>query len=191
MILYVIAEIENETDQQFMLQLYEAYNPIMFKIARKYVSDVYAVEDLVQESLVRLIPKISTLRELSRCKLDAYIVYTVRNTAFNFLRKKAKERQNISFEDMDTLIHELSTAERCVEFQYAESEKKAQLNRVLRKLPEKDQEVLVRKYYLQQSDQEIATAYGCKSSSIRMVLTRVRRRVFAILNEEGIVYEIS
>ena len=95
MIMYVIEEIENETDQQFVLSLYEKYKYIMFGTARKYVSDSFAVEDLVQESLLKLIPKISVLRGLQRCKIDAYIVYTVRNTAFNYLRKKANEREYI------------------------------------------------------------------------------------------------
>ena len=190
MIMYIIAEIENETDQQFMLSLYETYKPIIFGTARKYVSDSFAVEDLVQESFLKLIPKVSTLKGLQRCKLDAYVVYTVRNTSFNYLRKKANERQYVTFDDLDDLIGILRTSERYVEEAFAQSEKKVQVRRILAKLPERDQEVLIRKYYLKQNDQEISVAYGCKPGSIRMILTRIRRRVFDIMNEEGITYEI-
>ena len=106
MILYVLAEIENETDQQFMLSLYEKYKPIMFGTVRKYVSDYFVVEDLVQDSLVKLIPKIATLKELERCKLDAYIVYTVRNTAFNYFKANRKNISgSIQIDNVDYLLH--------------------------------------------------------------------------------------
>ena len=191
MILYVLAEIKNETDQQFMLSLYEKYKPIMFGTVRKYVSDYFVVEDLVQDSLVKLIPKIATLKELERCKLDAYIVYTVRNTAFNYLRKKANEKQYITFEDSEDLIYRLRTSERYTEEKLGSIERKAELHRMLSKLPERDQDALIRKYYLRQSDQEIAVVYGCKTNSVRMILTRIRRRVLNIMSEEGVAYEIS
>lgn len=191
MILYVLAEIENETDQQFMLSLYEKYKPIMFGTVRKYVSDYFVIEDLVQDSLVKLIPKIATLKELERCKLEAYIVYTVRNTAFNYLRKKANEKQYITFEDSEDLIFRLRTSERYTEEKLESIERKAELHRMLSKLPERDQDALIRKYYLRQSDQEISVVYGCKPNSVRMVLTRIRRRVLDIMTEEGVGYEKS
>ena len=191
MITFVIAQIDNETDQQFMLGIYETYKPIMFKTARKYVSNYFAVEDLVQDSLLKLIPKIPTLRQLQGSTLDTYIVYTVRNTAFNYLRKEATEKRYLTFDDVDDLVHQLRTDDRFIEESAERLELKVQVMNILRKLPERDQEVLIRKYYLSQSDQEISTNLGCKPNSVRMMLTRIRRRVFSIMNEEGITYEVT
>ena len=123
--------------------------------------------------------------------MDTYIVYTVRNTAFNYLRKEATEKRYLTFDDVDDLVHQLRTDDRFIEESAERLELKVQVMNILRKLPERDQEVLVRKYYLSQSDQEISTNLGCKPNSVRMMLTRIRRRVFSIMNEEGITYEVT
>ncbi|OUN10095.1 hypothetical protein B5G42_11275 [Flavonifractor sp. An91] len=52
-------------------------------------------------------------------------------------------------------------------------------------LPEDDQLLLEGKYILGQEDTELADMLGCKASSIRMKLTRARRRAFQLMNEEA------
>ena len=48
----------------------------------------------------------------------------------------------------------------------------------------------IRKYYLKQSDVEIAKSLKCKPSSVRMMLTRARRDAVVLLEKENFKYEI-
>ena len=63
------------------------------------------------------------------------------------------------------------------------------LERVWPKLTDLDQMLLSGKYLLGYSDQELAELAGCKKDSVRMLLTRARRRAAALLMEEGVVHE--
>ena len=191
MLMFIISEIENETDQKFMINLYENHGDLMFKISRKSIFEEDFVEDVVQESLLKLYRNISTIKQLERCKLEAYIVFTVKHTAYNHNRKMKLDKQHLTFDDDDSLISLLRTSDRCLEDDLLKKEKRLRMKAILKKLPEKDQDIIIRKYYLQQNDAEIAEAHGLKASSVRMRLTRIRRRFFDTMSEEGVIYEIT
>lgn len=99
MISFIMATTDHEDDQAFMLWLYQEFKDIMLSTAKKYISDPEDQEDVVQDSIIKLIKKISVLRGKERCILCAYVVYTVRNTAINHLQHKAVEKAH--FEDLD------------------------------------------------------------------------------------------
>ena len=66
MITFIVTEVEEITDQQFMIELYETHKERMLKIARKYVFEDDYIEDVVQESVARLCRNVETLKELER-----------------------------------------------------------------------------------------------------------------------------
>ena len=93
-----ICALENEPDdREFMLQLYMEFERLFFYTAYKYLSKTDAVEDIVQESLVKLHEKIETIRPMSRVILAAYIHSTVRNTAINFLKRAEYEKNHVDY----------------------------------------------------------------------------------------------
>lgn len=55
---------ENQSDRTFMLELYQQFSRLMFFTARKYHLEQEACEDVVQESLVKLIQKVSVLKKM-------------------------------------------------------------------------------------------------------------------------------
>lgn len=73
-------------DMDFILCLYQEFKPLMFATARKYLANIYDQEDVVQASLIKLIEKVCVLRNKERSALCSYIVYTVKNTALNYLK---------------------------------------------------------------------------------------------------------
>ena len=189
MLLITALENENSDDQEYMLNLYEQYKRIMFHTAKKFVSDFTTVEDLVQDSLVKLIPKISTMRKLSGCTLSAYIVCTVRNTAKNHLRHQTIENSRIihvEFEDYDA---ELTSEELSPEELLFISERMGEFYQILARLPDADQDLLTGKYILELGDVELAKMLNCKPGSIRMMLTRARRRALEMMKEGAFSYD--
>ena len=191
MISFIITEVEEITDQQFMIELYETQKVRMVKIVRKYVFEEDYVEDVVQESVARLCRNVATLRQLERCKLEAYIVYTVKHTAFSHNDKMKREKARLIYDEDDRLLRLLRTGERFVEDELVHMEKIAKIRSILRRLPANEQDIIIRKYYLKQGDFEIAEAHGLKADSIRMKLTRIRRKFFEMMKEEGVTYEIT
>ena len=139
---------------------------------------------------MKLIPKAAVLRQLNKPALTAYIVYTVRNTAFNYLRDQSTENNHILFELFEGFEDDYATEGRHVESSVIQHDRIAEFRAIIKKLPTKHQEVLIRKYYLKQTDEEIANNLNCKASSVRMLLTRARREAMAMLKKEGFTYEV-
>ena len=79
--------------------------------------------------------------------------------------------------------------DRCLETQLIVSQQLEHFRSILVKLPEKEQELLIRKYYLDESNHEIAEQMDCKCNSIRMMLTRARRDLLQLLGKESKINE--
>lgn len=168
-----------QDDKDFMLRLYQEFKPLMFATARKYVSNISDCEDIVQDCIVKLIEKIDTLREKDRCSLCSYIVFTVRNTAINFLKRQGII--NAHFSSLDLQYDELESKEPSLDELMALAERRAKLSDVWDQLPEEDRTLLEGKYILGYADKELAAQLNCNPSSIRMKLTRARRKALKLL----------
>lgn len=172
MIAVICAAIENPDDREFMEQLFRDFERVMFSVARKYVSNPTDQEDLVQESAIKLIEKISTIRPMNRCTLASYIVFTIRNTSIDFLRGQKTERNKISSME-DKIFSEPEAPFPPLGELLISTEQLAEL---WGELPDRDRVLLEGKYILDATDEELARQLKCKPNSIRMKLTRVRRR---------------
>ena len=174
----MIAALEEPRERDFMERLYEENRRLFFATARKYAADGHDAEEIVQDSLVRLMGKVALLQEMKRCTLASYLVSTVRNTAINHLRKQSRQQgrtipyeEEVQGEEVPLTMDELLVV----------AERRAELARAWRELSEHDRFLLEGKYFLQLSDSELGDALGCKAESIRMKLTRARRNVVKIL----------
>lgn len=179
MLAFISSIPADPSDQEFILQIYQEYVRLMYSTAYKYISNKADCDDLVQESVLKMVEKVSYIRTLSCCTLPAYIVSIVRNTAINHLKRQAvaqkhliklASQQPIECLDLDELTHLLH----CKEL----------LAAVLDLLPPDDRLLLEGKEILGFTDQELARQLRCKPSSIRMKLTRARRRALQLLIEK-------
>lgn len=186
MISFIASMPLETTDKEFIIDLYEEFKNLMFYTAQKYISTPNVAEDLVQDSIVKLIEKIDVLRPMSKQTLAGYIVVTIRNTSINYLKKQASDNtycvdgQDPIFENTDNHIFSLDEL-------LLLRERNAQLEKIWPKLSTNDRFLLEGKYILGYNDSELAAPLGCKSASIRMKLTRARRNALILLmeNEEA------
>ena len=96
----MIAALEEPRERDYMEPLYEENRRLFFATARKYAADGHDAEEIVQDSLVRLMGKVDILQEMKRCTLASYLVSTVRNTAINHLRKQSRQQgRTIPYEE--------------------------------------------------------------------------------------------
>lgn len=183
MITYIAASACSPSDKEFMVQLVKDYNRMMFSVAKQYEADQGTREDIIQDSLEKLIQKVSVLRQMESCILAGYIATTVRHTAINQLRKdsKRKERQCEWNEQREI---EYSSDSRTLEDLLVLSERKSKLWQIWPRLSEEERFLLEGKYILGYDNSELALQFGCKPDSIRMKLTRARRKAFDLMCEE-------
>ena len=182
MVAMVYSMEDQPSDREFMDQMYMEFERLMFFTARQYTSKAEIAEDIVQESLVRLYEKVRTMKPMKHVVLAAYIRATVRNTAINVLRKMNRERDYAADAETDAFAH--ADQEWVLNTMMDLSGYRVLLSKIWPRLPEDDRVLLEGKYILGYSDQELAEEIGCQANSIRVKLTRARRRALAIIQEQ-------
>lgn len=177
---------DNElSDKEFMVHLYTKYENLLFYTAQKYISERGSVEDVVQESLVKLHEKIRTIKPMPEIVLASYIRSTVRNTAINILKSAGyEEDRQISTENIIDVMDEYALS---LDTLMQISRYRELLSKIWPELSKEEQFLLEGKYILGYSDRELSTELCCQPSSVRMKLTRARRHALSILaSREGV-----
>ena len=173
------------TSQEFITQIYKKYDRLMLFTAKKYLMDLQECEDAIQESLLKLMSRIELLRTLEEPVLTSYVVTTVRNTAINILRRQKRDAQNItSFtESVEESIIEPDSIIDII----MDREAKRSLREAIDELEPNERLLLEGKYFLGYDDRQLSELLSCAPGSIRMKLTRVRRKVLYSMQEKGAV----
>lgn len=178
----IIQEEFSSDEQSFIVQLYCNYSRLMYFIAREYTdANSQEREDIVQESLLKLIQKVKLLKTLDDARLANYIAATVRNTAINIsLRQKRQLQSTISLSELSegSLQDCVSTIDIAIA-----RENLAELLCAINQLKPEERVLLEGKYYLGYDDQELAKTFATTRASIRMRLTRVRRKLLHLMKE--------
>lgn len=176
----IFSIIKNEDDRTFMEQLYIDYHKLMYAQVRKLTKDSYDVEEIVQESLLHLIEKVSLLQSLPRDRLVNYIIATARYTGYAYFRKR-RRYDLISFDDVEYMQTDCQISKNGLDEIVIQKIEMEQLYGVWAKLKERDQVLLNMKYILDYTNKEIAEVFHVKPESIRMMLTRAKRSLSAEL----------
>lgn len=178
MIAWICSAVSDPDDQEFLIELYEEFHDLMFSVARRYNNNWMSCEDIVQESMLRIMDKLDVLRRKKRCVQAGYIAMVVRNIAINTLKHedvvKAHAAEIAEQEPTAPTMDEILIARENVDV----------LLRVLQQLPETERLLLEGKYMLGYSDTYLAKQIGCQPKSVRMKLTRARRRALQAMLQE-------
>ena len=169
MITWICSAVSDPDDQEFLIELYEEFQELMFSVARRYNNNWMSCEDIVQESILRIIDKLDVLRRKQRSVQAAYIAMVVRNIAINMLKHedviKARAAEVAEHEPTALTLDEILIARENAEA----------LVQALQRLSTAEQLLLEGKYMLEYSDTYLAKQIGCQPKSVRMKLTRARR----------------
>ena len=177
---------QEEADYRRRLsEIWERYMPIMKQTARRVLIDPDYVDDVLQDCAERFIAGKPRL-PVSSCGGDgdivAFLVYVVKKRALDCnrrLARQAKHRLPLDVEDLESDVGTLSLDERIQSLEQA-----ADFARSFERLSETDQTLLIGRYVMGQTDEELARYVGCKPNSVRMKLTRARERVKKLMRED-------
>lgn len=178
---------ETGSATQFVADLFLKYRRLMFSTAKQFTSNLSEQEDIVQDVLLKLLQKEEVLRDLSEPVLVCYAVKSIQNTAMNYLKKQSNEQNKTSA--WANLEQDISPSETPIEDLLIGKDGKKEFYDIFQSLPEPYQSLLYDKYLLELNDTQIAEKFDCKASSVRMMLTRARRKFLELYKSGGARHE--
>ena len=173
----------SEADNSAIItEFYLNHKMLLFAEAWKYLTLQEDVEDIVYEALARIMGHMETFRRLLPREQLQYAKAIVRNLSYIHLKRNSRFTM-LPFEDVDTYltVEESQLPESIV----SKGIQLDQLRKIWAAIPVDDRLLLEQKYILKWSDQELASILGIQPQSVRMRLTRTKRRVMELLKEQG------
>ena len=171
--------LNNDADRALLSDLFASNYHRMKRLASGILHEPNAAEDTVQDTFVRCIKRIETLRELPEKARSMYLLTALRHNALN-KAKKSGLITSVPMEETEFMSTDVSVEERAID-RLTISEVRAAFS----KLPESIKDVLRYKYLLELSDGEIAKTLGVSKSSVRVYVMRARRAVLKLVKEDG------
>lgn len=177
----IFSMIRNTEDRTFMEQFYEQYHKLICSQIRKLTNDNYEIDEIMQETWVALIEKVTLLKTMPKDRLINYSISVARYIAYAYFRKK-KRLELIPFEDCELTWYSQQVSSGGLDeivIQKFEGEK---LYYAWTHLKARDQALLNMKYILDYNNDEIAKVLNVKPQSVRMLLTRAKQNLAAGLS---------
>lgn len=176
LILPLLAAPPDDARRAFIESLWEKYRRYMFYTARGYTGDPAALEDIVSESLLRLMGRADTLKRLDEPQLVVYIRRTVRSRAVDYLRRA---RRDAGFPDgPDDIAADADW--RRVEL----AEELEALLDAVDGLPEPERRAVRLRYGERESNAGVAAKLGVAESTVRRYLKAARCALKRALYED-------
>lgn len=111
MIAVILAAVEDGDDKTYMMALYRDYYALVRSTIYKVMRCDNDIDDLAEDTFVKLIGKISLLRAFGCCKTAAYVVYTARSVAINFIKHRDVQQKHTFYGENTDLADELILSE--------------------------------------------------------------------------------
>ena len=158
----------------FLAAFYEQYRGYLYYTARKFTDSPQDQEDIIQDTMVRLLRNEENLRQLQGNQAATYLYLTVRSV---FADRQSRVREQAA----EDRVLELAQVSREADQSEDGLNAKWDAQILKQQLPQRDWKMLELKYIAGYSDQEIAAEMGCNAGSVRTLLSRVRRRAKSLL----------
>ena len=165
--------IDNETDQNRFMELYNLYYRLLLYIAFEYLHDMGKAEDATQEAFLSIAKNIKKINGTGN-KSKNLCVIILKNKCIDILRKEKTLIENIDDYDfadpnpdqLDLLLQKESVEE---------------LMGALDKISERRKMLLQLKYFHDYSQKEIAELLGISTKTVNTELFRAKKNLQHIL----------
>ena len=172
-----------ERDETALSAVSEKYGKYCGTIARNIIDDEQSVEEVVQDTLLRLWESIPPNRPK---KLRAFIGKIARNISLDAARAAiAQKRGGGEFVLILDELSDLSSGGSNVEDLAEKHEILEIINDFLGSLPIKKRKILVLRYWHCHSIQHISRKVGMSEANVSNVLKRERKKLIEYLNKRG------
>lgn len=178
-----IIELYWNRDPQAVSASDEQYGAYCFTVANGILGDAQDSEECVNDTWLRAWNAIPPTRPTV---LKVFLAKITRRLSFD--RYKARKAQKRGGGETTLVLEELAECiadESDVEGQVDMQELGGVINQFVASLPEREQELFVRRYFFSDSIGQIADRYGMNQNHVNVTLSRVRKRLRSHLSKEG------
>ena len=169
-------------DLDFVWSVWQRHRGIIYKTALAHRSEGLEPDEIVNESILILAKNADRLRQLEERPLAVYVAEVVRSAALMLARRERRYGYRWG-EGLDG--HEDASSGPGAEEAYIEREshqlRSVLLREAMDELSEEDRALLTLKYIKNTGDRQIAELLGLRPGTLRMRLTRARRRARDII----------
>lgn len=147
MLLFLMV-IENTESRDLLERIYREYHKEMYYIANKILNNSHDAADVVQTSIIKLIPYIERINDI-KCNKTKYLIVTiVKSTAIDLYRKKMNHPM-IELEETEDIPDLISESTENIIIRLSDAKILAEK---LAKLSSEYADVLTQKYYFKFED---------------------------------------
>ena len=164
-------------EAEFFRRFYEEYKGFIFYMANHFTTDRSDCEDVVQDSILRLLSNVRVLMKLNHPRKVKYIALTVKSTFLDHERKELAARKVDLDEEKLAALLERS----CLATDAEQTRTRLDVYQLKQTLSRRDWLVLEGKYILGYSQEELSELVGVSADSVRMILHRARKNARDIL----------
>lgn len=175
-----VAALVQRGDVDAFRILVERYDPKLTRYAKRFFFHGDDGKDIVQEVFIKAYVNIKSF-DVAR-RFSPWIYRIAHNEFVNNIKKRQKERDNVSIFDFDTLFPHLAAKEGADD-EFNKAEIKRMLERSLDSLNEKYKEPLVLYYFEEMDYREIADILHIPISTVGVRLQRGRAMLKKIVKE--------
>jgi RNA polymerase sigma-70 factor, ECF subfamily len=167
-------------DPRTYRELVKRYRNKMFAYLYRMVGNKDEVEDLLQNVFIKVYRNIN--RFDTERKFSSWIYRIAHNEAVNYLKKKGR-KHFVSLEDIETTKDKLDTASLAKSpiDAWISKELKKEMLEALDKLPPKYKEVLILRYFLDKSYDEMSEILGKPVNTVGTLLNRAKNKLMQII----------
>jgi RNA polymerase sigma-70 factor (sigma-E family) len=169
-----VRELAVEPDAEAVLtELYRAHALRLIRLGYVMLGDRQAAEDVVQDAFAGLYRRWGMLADHSKA------LHYLRSSVLNGCRTAIKRKRPVL--DLVDAEPAVTSAETAV----LAGEEQRQLMRAIRRLPGRQREALVLRFYLDEPDAEIARLMGIRESTVRSTTHRALAALGRLLGEQS------
>jgi len=143
------------------------------------LQDEATAQDVVQETFLRLYQRIRQFDDTQ--PFEPYLLKSVVHAALNATRRTAR---SVSFDDNLAEIEALLDGTDSPEAQVEDSQRGQQILSALSKLSPRQRAVIVQRYYLEMSEQEMSVSLQAAPGTVKWLLHAARSRLRDLLRPE-------
>jgi RNA polymerase sigma-70 factor (ECF subfamily) len=172
---------DTEGEKNKFEYLYEKYKRLLLKKAYGILGDFMLAEDAVSEAYLRVYKNLGKIDDPDSGRSIAFLVTIVKNAALTLLKKEMRNTSEELFDNQEDGFE----LENYVVSAISSDEQYKTLNRI----GEEQRSVFLMKYAYDYSNQEIGKALGVNANHVGVLLHRAKKKIAAIMAEEGLLHE--
>lgn len=157
------------------------YEKLILKIAIDICHDSMTAQDVVNDSLVKLINKIDIIKTMDGGALVAYVATVAKNITLNTIRNNSHIVSSYEFDNFNV---EQATFYSVEEMLMKEIDIET-IKSAFEKISPEERQLIEEKCYLGFSHKEIAEMHGISEGNARIKFHRAGQKIRMLVNEEG------